>query len=75
MTDLSRLHTPHKCADRELGTDGGDVGKPDRSDKIVSTTNMDPDTIECLLEEEAGGSSELSKSAYDVGRKVAHFPD
>jgi hypothetical protein len=36
---------------------------------------MDPDQIERLLEEEAGGSSELSKGAYDVGRKVAYLPD
>lgn len=36
---------------------------------------MDLAQFERVLEEEAGGSSELSKQAYDTGRKVAHFPD
>jgi len=31
--------------------------------------------FERVLEEEAGGPSELSKGAYEVGREVAHFPD
>jgi hypothetical protein len=36
---------------------------------------MDPDQFERILEEEAGGSSELSKRAYDTGRQLAHLPD
>lgn len=36
---------------------------------------MDLDQFERVLEEEAGGSSALSRDAYDVGRDVAHFPD
>ncbi len=36
---------------------------------------MDMDQFERVLEEEAGGSSQLSKQAYETGRKVAHLPD
>jgi len=36
---------------------------------------VDPDKFERLLEEAAGGSSELSEGAREVGRQVAHLPD
>lgn len=36
---------------------------------------MNPDQFERVLEEEAGGSSELSEGAYETGRRVSHFPD
>jgi hypothetical protein len=36
---------------------------------------MDMDQFERVLEEAAGESSQLSRQAYETGRKVAHFPD
>lgn len=36
---------------------------------------MDMDQFERVLKDEAGGLSELSKQAYETGRKVAHLPD
>jgi hypothetical protein len=36
---------------------------------------MDLDQFERVLEEEAGGSSELSEGAYETGRRLAHLPD
>ena len=36
---------------------------------------MDMDQFERVLEEAAGGSSDLSRRAFETGRKVAHFPD
>jgi hypothetical protein len=36
---------------------------------------MDMNQFERVLEEVAGGSSDLSRQAYETGRKVAHFPD
>lgn len=36
---------------------------------------MDPERFEQILEEEAGGSSELSRGAYDQGRDFANLPD
>jgi hypothetical protein len=36
---------------------------------------MNPDQFERLLEQEAGGSSDLSEGAYEIGRDLAHLPD
>lgn len=36
---------------------------------------MDMDQFDRVLENAAGGSSDLSRQAYETGRKVAHFPD
>jgi hypothetical protein len=36
---------------------------------------MSLDQFERVLEEEAGGSSDLSRDAYERGRDFAHLPD
>lgn len=41
----------------------------------LSHREMDLDQFERVLEEAAGGSSELNEESYEAGRTLAHLPD
>lgn len=45
------------------------------SRKHVHSSTMEFDEFKDALEEETGERSELSKGAYETGRRLAHLPD